>query len=108
MNDSYPPGRWDPPPKRWPPGPSDDGWSQSGQVPSWENPDAPLPAFSYRVPLRPASIQIAVVLMIVHAGLDGLGVIPSLMTTGFSGLLGLNGIISSAIGAVLWLWMALA
>jgi hypothetical protein len=107
MKDSYPPGRREPPPERWPPGRSDDAW---GQVPSWDNPAALLPHFSYRRPQRPRSIQIAVALMRVSAaGLLGLGVIPSLMSGGGSGLfMGLNGIIGSAPGAALWWWMALA
>ena len=110
MKDSYPRDRWDPPAKRWPPDPSDDAWNQSwGQIPSWDNPAALLPSFSYRsqnfVPGRPRSIQIAVALMIV---LPGLGVIPSLMSIGGSGLNVLAGIIGSAPGAALWWWIASA
>jgi hypothetical protein len=110
MNDSYPPGRWDPPPQRWPPG-RDDVSSQSGQVPRWENPAALLPSFSYRGPSRPASIQLAAALMIVSAGLLGLGV-PILMSIGGRGLnglyTGLTGLIGSVPGAALWWLLALA
>jgi hypothetical protein len=46
--------------------------------------------------------------MIVHAAFDGLGVIRGLISMGSPGLLGLNGIIGSAIGAALWWWLAMA
>lgn len=106
MKDSYPPGRRDPSPRRWPPGREDDASNQSwGQVPSWDNPAAKLPSFSYRRPQRPRSIQVAVALMIV---LPGLGVIPSLMSIGSSGLFVLDGIIGWVPGAALWWWMAWA
>ena len=106
MKDSYPPGRWDPPPERWPPGRSDDALNQSGQVPYWDNPASRLPHFSYRRPQRPASIQMAVTLMIVQAGLLVV-IIPIWMSVGGGGLLGgLRGIIGSATGAALWWWMA--
>jgi hypothetical protein len=110
MKDS--PGRWEPPPERWPPGRSDDAWNQSGQIPNWNNPATLLPAFSYRRPQRPRSIQRAVALMRVSAiAVLGLGFIPSLMSTGGSGLglyAGLNGIIGSVPFAALWWWMASA
>jgi hypothetical protein len=103
MKDRYPRGRWERDRERWPPGPSDDAWNQSGQVPYWDNPASRLPHFSYRRPQRPRAIQIAVVLMYVAAGLDGLFLILYLIASRGLGIFFASG---SIFGIVLWLCMA--
>lgn len=103
MRDPYPPGGWEPNQERWPPGRSDDAWNQSGQVPYWDNPASVLPHLSYRRPQRPRSIQTAVLLMRVAAGLVGF-----LLILNIIGSHGLNIFFGSGsfVGIVLWLVMA--
>ena len=116
MKDSYPPSPWDPTPARWPPGGSNDAWNQSwGQDPYSVYTRGPSATSSYGSygwqsfePRRPLTLQIAVALMSVGAGLDGLGVILSLMSIADNGLSGGYGIVGAAIGTGLWTWMALA
>jgi hypothetical protein len=113
MNDAYHPGRGQPHQERWPPGRGDGARNQYGvPLPNSGYPAGSSPSFPYawlpRVPQQPPrSIQAAVTLMYVAAGLDGISLIIELI----SGGRGLNGgfrLVGSAVGVALWLWMAMA
>jgi hypothetical protein len=134
MKDPQPRGGWEPHREGWPPYPSDGAWNQSwDRTPYSDYRGGQPPTFSYDwqhpvTPHRPRSIQAAVVLMWVGAGLLGLGLIYNLLGShwgagygaiplnrGAPGLVNIASAVSSIgsyFGAVLqialWLWLASA
>jgi hypothetical protein len=113
MTDPYHPGRWEPRQERWPPGRDDGAWNQYGvPLPNSGYPAGQSPSFPYgslpRVPSRPPrSVKVAVTLMYVAAGLDGISLIVDLIGGGRSPN-GAFGLFGSAVAVALWLWMASA
>jgi hypothetical protein len=109
MKDPHPSGRWEQRQERWPPGRADGGWEQTwAQLPYSSDPAGLSPSFpgwQNFVPQRPRSIEIAFALMCVGGGLDGLGFILGLLNAGLGRG---GGYVGSAVGTVLWSWMALA
>lgn len=134
MKDQYPRRRWEPDRERWPLNPSDGAWGQSwDQAPYSDDRGGQPPSFSYDWqhavrPYRPRSIQAAVVLMWLGAGLSGLGLVYGLLgshwsagygairlNSGAPGLVDVASAVSSIgsfLGGVLqialWLWLASA
>jgi cytochrome bd-type quinol oxidase subunit 2 len=134
MKNPYRRGNWDPNREQWPPYPSDGAWNQSwahdpyaayriGQQPS-SSYDWQRPARSR----RPRSIQAAVVLMCLVAGLSGVSLAynfityheaieyGAIQTTGgspellevASAVSGVGSLLISILAIALWLWMASA
>jgi len=131
MNQPYPPGGGEPyPPGGGPsypaggqppyPPPGQPPYPPPGQpsaLPSYpagggpQYPGGPSPYPTGWQPGRqepPQSIQRAVMLMYVGAGLEGLGLILNLIGVGRSGSNGSSGAVGALIGLGLWLWMARA
>ena len=123
MNQPYPPGGGEP----YPPGggpsypaggqPPYPGAGQPPYPPSYpagggqQYPGGPSPYPTGWQPGRqepPQSIQRAVMLMYVGAGLEGLGLILNLIGVGRSGSNGSSGAVGALIGLGLWVWMARA
>ena len=123
MNQPYPPGGGEP----YPPGggpsypaggqPPYPATGQPPYPPSYpvgggpQYPGGPSPYPTDWQPERqepPQSIQRAVMLMYVGAGLEGLGLILNLIGVGRSGSNTSSGAVGSLIGICLWVWMARA
>jgi len=113
MNDPYPPARGKPRPGRWRPYAAGGAWNEpGGQVPYSEYPAEPPPSavYGWQIPMPPQpprSIQAAVMLMYVGAGLEALGLMFDLII-GSRAYHNGSGVVGSAVGVVLWLWMASA
>jgi hypothetical protein len=124
MNQPYPPGGGEPDPAGG--GPSYPAGGQppysAGGLPPFppshpadgglQYPGGPSPyPTSWQAPAPqepPRSIQRAVRLMYVGAGLEGLGLILNLIGVGHSGSSAPSGAVGSLVGIGLWLWMARA
>jgi hypothetical protein len=113
MNDPYPPARGKPRPERWRPYAPGGAWNQpEGQVPYSDYPAEPPPSavYGWQPPMAlqpPRSIRAAVMLMYVGAGLEALGLTFDLII-GSRAYHGGSGVVGSAVGVALWLWMASA